>query len=152
MRHLLRVLPLVPALFLSPARARAQCVVTPGPDGELSTWLVHDGGRVALPARPSLRASLERALREAEPGLRTLLPAGDPALWRPAAAAGVSLDLNAALRRQGPGVAWLAAQVRALRPGRRWLSVGTDDATEVYLGTACRCFDGSQGARVARGR
>lgn len=133
MRHPLRTFPLVSALILASAPARAQCVVTPGPDGELSTWLAHDGGRAILPPRPSLRASLERALNAGEPGLRTLPAPGDPAVWRPAASASVSLDLNAALRRRGPGSAWLAASLRVQRAGRRWLSVGTDDSVEVYL-------------------
>lgn len=133
MRHPLRTIPLVGALSLASSSAAAQCVVTPAPDGEISTWLVHDGGRVAVPARPSLRASLERALNTGESGLRTLPERGDPALWRPAAAASTSLDLNAALRRQGPGVVWLAASLRVQRAGRRWLSIGTDDAAEVFL-------------------
>lgn len=137
MRHLLRFLPVLPAFVLASATASAQCVVTPGPDGELSTWLVHDGGRVALPPRPSLRASLERALGAGDAGLRRLPEGGDPAVWRPAAAASVSLDLNAALRRRGPGIAWVAATLRVQRAGRRWLSLGTDDTAEVYLdGTA----------------
>jgi hypothetical protein len=94
MRHPLRTIPLVCGLLLAATSAAAQCVVTPGPDGELSTWLAHDGGRVAVPARPSLRASLERALNSGESHLQTLPERGDPGLWRPAAAASTSLDLN----------------------------------------------------------
>lgn len=133
MRHLLRSISSLFALCLGSAPAAAQCVVTPAPDGELSTWLVHDGGRVTVPARPSLRTSLDRALNTGESGLRVLPERGDLTLWRPVAAAAASLDLNAALRRQGPGVVWLAATLRVQRAGRRWLSLGTDDATEVYL-------------------
>lgn len=118
---------------LTPA-ARSQCVVTPGEDGEVSTWLLRAGAAGAIASRPSLRASLARRM-DAPAGLelarQDLLT--DATGWRPGASASTSLDLAQALHRRGPGVAYAGLAIRASREGRRWLSLGTDDAVTVWL-------------------
>ncbi len=134
MRHLLRTIPALSALCLAAAPAAAQCVVTPGPDGELSSWLVHDGGRVSVPPRPSLRASLERALNAGESALRALPERGDPSLWAPRGDGRDERRPQRGAATAGPGRGLGRRLARgSSTAGRRWLSIGTDDSTEVYL-------------------
>lgn len=134
MRPLFAAVALALPLFARPAAA--QCVVTPGPDGELATWLVRDGARAAIPARPGLRASMTRRMNAApsaagEPAAQDWT--APPLAWRPAARAASHIDLASALHRRGPGVAYAGLAVRAARAGTRWLALGTDDSVSVWL-------------------
>lgn len=130
----LQTLSLAASLVAAAPAAQSQCVVTPGQDGELSTWLLRAGPAGAIPSRPSLRASLTRRMdapANPEPARQDLLT--DASGWRPAASAASSLDLARLLHRRGPGVAYAGLAMHAARDGRRWLSLGTDDAVTAWL-------------------
>lgn len=126
------------ALLGATSTSRAECRVTPAPDGEVSTWLVRDGGRLGpIPARPSLRANLERLLDARAPaGVDdgAVDPSQPSPAWVPASSPRASLDVGATLggpRR--PRVAWAALALTATRSGPRYLALGTDDAVAVFL-------------------
>ncbi|MEZ4392626.1 MAG: alpha/beta hydrolase-fold protein [Polyangiales bacterium] len=130
----LPTLSLAASLAAAAPAAQSQCVVTPGEDGEVSTWLLRAGAAGTIPSRPSLRASLTRRMdapTNPEPARQDLL--SDASGWRPGASAGSSLDVAQLLRRRGPGVVYAGLALRAAREGRRWLSLGTDDAVTVWL-------------------
>lgn len=130
--------PLSIALLGAASTSRAECRLTPAPDGDLSTWLLLDGGRVApITARPSVHANLERAIAQRAPAGfddASLDPSRPSPAWRPASAPRASLDVGAALGGgQRARIAYAALALNATRSGPRWLALGTDDAVSVWL-------------------
>lgn len=113
-----------------PSSALAQCRVVPGVDGALSTLLVRGGARVGpIAARPTLRASLGRALDRAV----AAIPALDAPGWRAASASDDSLDLGRVVGGRGPRAAHASIRAEVSTAGDRWLFVGSDDAIAVHV-------------------
>lgn len=133
MRHPILALVFALALAARPSTSAAQCIVTPGEDGEVSTWLTQAGPRAALSARTPPLAALRQLLDATHLMGTALTDLAPTSGWRPASAASASLDLRATAGLRGAGVAYAAVSLRAASAGRRWLSLGSDDALAVYL-------------------
>ena len=123
--------------------ARARCRVSPGPEGEIATWLVlgpYPLARALRPA-PTLRAVFDGILTATpsrlgvtEASLQPLVsPAREALRWRPAASPHEWLDVGAAVGGRGPRVAYAGITVDASAAGERLLWLGSDDALAVYL-------------------
>jgi poly(3-hydroxybutyrate) depolymerase len=122
------------------SRADARCLVRPGPDGELATWLVAGPFRAgALTPRPSWGAVFDALLTNRAPGLdaadaalRPSVAASSPA-WRPFASNRPWLDVGAAAGGRGPRVVYAGLTLDAQTAGVRYLFLGSDDALSVRL-------------------
>ncbi len=128
------------ALASLSARAEARCLVTPGPDGELSTWLLAGPYRTGpLAPRPSWSAVFERLLATPPRGLDVAVAALEPSAaatspsWRPAASNRPWLDVGAALGGRGGRVAFAGLVLDARTAGPRYLFLGSDDALSVRI-------------------
>ncbi len=137
--------PLVCAAFLaaslaSTTSASARCLVAPGPDGELSTWLVAGPYRTGpLAPRPSWNAVLDgllsqpaRGLGVGDTNLRPSATGADPS-WRAVASNRAWLDVGAVLGGRGGRVGYAALVLDAQTDGARYLLLGSDDAVSVRL-------------------
>lgn len=123
--------------------ARARCRVSPGPEGEIATWLVlgpYPLARALRPA-PTLRAVFDGILSTTPPRLGVTESSLQPLAstvrgalrWRPAASPHEWLDVGAAVGGRGPRVAYAGITVDASAAGERLLWLGSDDALAVYL-------------------
>jgi poly(3-hydroxybutyrate) depolymerase len=137
---LARATALAASITLATPEIAARCLVTPGPDGELSTWLVAGPYRTGpLTPRPSWNAVLEGLLTQPARGLGV----GDSALhasatganpsWRAAVSNRASLDVGAILGGRGGRVAYAGVVLDVESEGARYLLLGTDDAVSVRL-------------------
>ncbi len=121
---------LAAAALCLPASALAQCRLLPGPDGALSTLLVHPGVRVGpIAARPTVGAALGVALDRAVAAIPPIASAG----WRAGSSDDPSLDLGRIVGGRGPRAAHATLRADAATAGDRWLFVGSDDALAVHL-------------------
>lgn len=127
----LRIFVVATLLSAAPSSAFAICRVVPGPEGELSTWLVLGPFRTPNP-RPSrtVDAQLSVRLREADPS--TLTPSASER-WTPAASASALFDAGAALRGQGPRTAFFGATLVTSSAVRVQLFSGADDGLAIFL-------------------
>lgn len=112
----------------------------PGPEGEVSTWLV--AGAVSTP-RSQREAPVDAQLQRALPGIDFSHPRAGTALgpvrglrWIPAATADARLDLDTVLHGhggRGARTAFVGAELRVTRAGVVRLMLGSDDGLAVYL-------------------
>lgn len=125
---------------LSTPSASARCLVAPGPDGELSTWLLAGPYRLgALTPRPSWNAVFDglltqptRGLGEADASLRASATGANPS-WRAAASNRPWLDVGAALGGRGARIAYAGVTLDVQSGGARYLLLGSDDAVSVRV-------------------
>ncbi|MFO0557125.1 MAG: alpha/beta hydrolase-fold protein [Polyangiales bacterium] len=126
------------AVLLRSRELLAECRVLPGPDGELSTWLV--AGAIRTPnARPS---------RTVDAQLSAVLPGVDPAAlapriessgsvraarWTPFASASAVFDPSRLLRATGPRTAFFGATLEARERTTVLLFTGADDGLAIFV-------------------
>jgi poly(3-hydroxybutyrate) depolymerase len=126
------------AHFAQASDAAAECRVLPGPDGELSSWLVL--GPIATPnARPS--RTVDAQLSAVFPGLdpeqlaprvtSTVGPRGPR--WTAVASSSALFDPGPAVRGRGPRTAFFGATLDARERIRVQLFAGGDDGMAVFL-------------------
>lgn len=124
---------------LLPARdALAECRVVPGPDGELSAWLVT--GPIRTPnTRPSRTVDAQLSAALAGVDVASLDPqAESPSSartlrWTPFASASAVFDPGAFLQGRGPRTAFFGATLEARERATVLLFTGADDGLAVFL-------------------
>lgn len=134
-----------------PAEALAQCRVLPGPEGEISQWLSAPAGAVALPrVRPGAAMGAALGTTATRMTLQTLAPSAGPSAagFRPAVSNRTRVTLAPSTRGRGGRAVLAAITLSARSAGRRWLSLGADDALAVWLdGREIARLDGPRRAR-----
>ncbi|MBL8681190.1 MAG: prolyl oligopeptidase family serine peptidase [Myxococcales bacterium] len=126
------------SLFFPSETAFAECVVAPGPEGELSTWFAL--APVNTPnTRPSrtVDAQLSQRLAGLDPAALEPRAAGR---WQPIASPSSLFDPGSVLRGRGPRTMFFGATLHATTPTVIQLFTGADDGLAIFV-------DGNEVAR-----
>ncbi len=138
MNYSLRIACVFSVLSLVATRASAECRVLPGPDGELSTWLVTAPIRTpnSAPSR-TVDAQLSAALAGVDVAAlapRVETTAQPRALrWTPFASASSVFYPGSLLRGRGPRTAFFGATLDVARASTVLLFTGSDDGLAVFV-------------------